>query len=274
MKCIMETDYSKRDWTELIKKAEEEISKMYPWDVISSYVDIMNRIMNIEDEAFASVVEAGEFYIRDGSMAGLDFNMPAKVPMANLTHRLVTILMEDRIPGTDDWYGKELKVPYRVCGRDGFDALIKAEIPKRAEIILKGLDFDVGRYLTPDQKLRTRVRRVIESGELLNKIKANLTEEIPDRKDLYHISKVFKSAMEKALKEYPVDYRRLISYGRFEYVVLDDNDFCLNGFNFYMESDAKVNMESLFDKSRVKFTLVVKYGLTKESVTVTADTRD
>ena len=274
MKCIMEIDYSKRDWTELIKKAEEEISEMYSWDVMSSYVDIMDRIMNIEDEAFASVVEAGEFYVSNGSMAGLDFNMPAKVPMANSTHRLVTILMEDCIPGTDVWYGKELNVPYRACGRDGFDTLIKTEIPKKAEDILKDLDFRVGRYLTPDQKLRTRVREVIESGNLLDGFKANLTEEIPDRKDLYHVSKVFRSAMEKALKKYPEDYRRLISYGRFEYDVSGDQDFCFNGFDFHMESDVEVDTESLFNQSRVKFTLMVKSGFTKESVTVTADTRD
>ena len=274
MKCIMETDYSKRDWAELIREAEEEISEMYPWDVMSSYVDIMSRIMNIEDEAFASVVEAGNFHVESEVKDGLSFLMPVKVPMANSTYRLVTLLMEERIPGTDVWYGKELEIPYRACGYDGFKTLLKAEVPKSAEGILKDIDSRTARNLTPNQTLRTRVRRVIESGDLLNEFKANLTEEIPDRKDLYHVSKVFKSAMEKALKTYPEDYRRLISYGRFEYDVVDDRDLCFNGFDFYMESDANVNMESPFGVSRVKFTLVVKSSFTKESVTVTADTRD
>lgn len=272
MKCIMEIDYSKRDWTELVKKAEEEISEMYPWDVMSRYVEIMDRIMNIEDEVFASVVEAGNFHVESEVKDGLSFLMPVKVPMANSTYRLVTLLMEERIPDTDVWYGKELEIPYRVCGYDGFKTLLKAEVPKSAEGILKDIDFRTARYLTPDQTLRTQVRRIIESGEFLSNFKANLTEGIPDRKDLYHVSKVFKSAMEKALKKYPDDYRRLISCGRFEYDVSGDQDFCFNGFDFHMESDAEVNTESLFNRSRVKFTLVVKSGFTKESVTVTSDT--
>lgn len=129
MKCIMEIDYSKRDWTELIKKVEEEISEMYPWDVMSRYVEIMDRIMNIEDEVFASVVEAGSFRLdmRYGELRW-EFFMPRTSSAVTSCRKEITFLWDEFVPGEAISYVKEIAIPYRDCGIEGFVSVVKAEM--------------------------------------------------------------------------------------------------------------------------------------------------
>ena len=117
------------NWIGLVEKAKEHISDMKPWDILGLYMTKVRSIMNIEDEAFASVVEAGSFRLdmRYGELRW-EFFMPRTSSAVTSCRKEITFLWDEFVPGEAISYVKEIAIPYRDCGIEGFVSVVKAEM--------------------------------------------------------------------------------------------------------------------------------------------------
>lgn len=118
------------NWVGLIEEAKEHIDAMKPWDILGLYMTKTRGVMDANDEAFASVVEAGAFRLemKRGELYW-EFAMPKTNTAVISCRQEITFLWDEFVPEADVIsYRKEIAIPYRDVGIAGFISVVKAEM--------------------------------------------------------------------------------------------------------------------------------------------------
>lgn len=129
-------------WNDIVNIVKNKIQEMKPWDILGLYMTKANKFANLSwedqefggipdmDAAFMAVVEAGTFRLdmRYGELHWVFF-MPrtSDVYRAGSGHK-IQIYWNEFIPGMGNTYVKEVGIPYRDCGIEGFISVVKAEM--------------------------------------------------------------------------------------------------------------------------------------------------
>ena len=128
-------------WNDIVDIVKEKIDAMKPWDILGLYMAKANGLAALSwedqefgipdmDAAFMAIVEAGSFRLnmRHGELHW-EFFMPksSNVYKGGSGHK-VRICWDEFVPDTVVSYTKEISIPYRDCGIEGFISVVKAEM--------------------------------------------------------------------------------------------------------------------------------------------------